>query len=235
MQVIEHILTLKEEEKLMALGLLWAWRDARNKVNAGEQLKPVNDIVYKARSVADVGDVVPTVKLPGLGGSRQRWKPPPEGTWKINIDGAFWEQEKKGAWGFVVRDELGHATMAGAGSLETVCDAQTAESHACLAALQAAADQGLQNVILETDSQILVKALQSDMYDRARGGMLFREAKFTMAINFNSVVVVHAPRSYNRVAHESCTTSTLNYWALRVQWNGASGFLIFIRQWRSPD
>ena len=40
------------------------------------------------------------------------------------------------------------------------------------------------------------------MYDRARGGMLFREAKFTMAINFNSVVVVHAPRSYNRVAHE---------------------------------
>ena len=151
MQVIEHILTLKEEEKLMALGLLWAWWDARNKVNAGEQLKPVNDIVYKARSVADVGDVVPTVKLPGLGGSRQRWKPPPQGTWKINIDGAFWEQEKKGAWGFVVRDELGHATMAGAGSLETVCDAQTAESHACLAALQAAADQGLQNVILQTD------------------------------------------------------------------------------------
>ena len=101
-----------------------------------------------------------------------------------------------------MRDELGHAAMAGAGSLETVCDAQTAESHACLAALQAAADQGLQNVILETDSQILVKALQSDMYGRARGGMLFREAKFTMAINFNSVVVVHAPRSYNRVAHE---------------------------------
>ena len=101
-----------------------------------------------------------------------------------------------------MRDELGHATMAGAGSLETVCDAQTAESHACLAALQAAADQGLQNVILETDSQILVKALQSDMYDRARGGMLFREAKFTMAINFNSVVVVHAPRSCHCVAHE---------------------------------
>jgi len=73
MQVIEHMLTLKEEEKLMALGLLWAWWDARNKVNAGEQLKPVNDIVYKARSVADVGDVVPTVKLPGLGGSRQRY------------------------------------------------------------------------------------------------------------------------------------------------------------------
>ena len=45
-------------------------------------------------------------------------------------------------------------------------------------------------------------ALQSDMYDRARGGMLFREAKFIMAINFNSVAVVHAPRSCHCVAHE---------------------------------
>ena len=40
------------------------------------------------------------------------------------------------------------------------------------------------------------------MYGRARGGMLFREAKFIMAINFNSVAVVHAPRSCHCVAHE---------------------------------
>ncbi|RLN35527.1 hypothetical protein C2845_PM03G26260 [Panicum miliaceum] len=109
---------------------------------------------------------------------------------------------RKGAWGFVVRATLGTAALAGAGSLEAICDALTAEVYACLAALQAAADQGLQNVILETDSQILAKALQSDDYDRARSGMLFREAKYIMAMNFNSVVVVHAPRSCNSVAHE---------------------------------
>ena len=60
--------------------------------------------------------------------------------------------------------------MAGAGSLETVCDVLRSRM-LVLAALHAAADQGLQDVILETDSQILVKALQSDMYDRARRGI----------------------------------------------------------------
>ena len=44
--------------------------------------------------------------------------------------------------------------------------------------------------MLETDSLTLVKALQSEAYDRARGGMLFREANYIMAISF-------APRSCN--------------------------------------
>lgn len=55
-----------------------------------------------------------------------------------------------------------------------------------LALLQAAADHGMQNIIVETDSQILVKALQTDELDR---GVLFREAKFTIATMFSSVTV----------------------------------------------
>jgi ribonuclease HI len=133
--------------------------------------------------------------------NQQRWQKPPEGSWKINVDGAFWDREKKGAWGFVVRDDQGNAVLAGAGSLMSISDALIAETHACIAALQAAADHGLQNIVLESDSLILVRALQSDLYDRARGGMLFREAKYIMAMNFNTVIAVHTPRSCNVVAH----------------------------------
>jgi len=199
--VSEHILALKEEEKLLVIGLLWSWWDARNKVNAGEQLKSVNDIVYRARSVmtqiAETGKVSRPMEVV----NQQRWQKPPEGSWKINVDGAFWDREKKGAWGFVVRDDQGNAVLAGAGSLMSISDALIAETHACIAALQAAADHGLQNIVLESDSLILVRALQSDLYDRARGGMLFREAKYIMAMNFNTVIAVHTPRSCNVVAH----------------------------------
>jgi hypothetical protein len=38
-QVAEYILNLKEEVRLLAIGLIWAWWDARNKVNVGEHLK----------------------------------------------------------------------------------------------------------------------------------------------------------------------------------------------------
>ena len=52
-----------------------------------------------------------------------------------------------------------------------VSDALCAEAHACIEALMVAANQGMQHVMVETDSQILVKALQTDEFDRAQGGV----------------------------------------------------------------
>ena len=65
-----------------------------------------------------------------------------------------------------------------------------------------AANQGMQHVMVETDSQTLVKALQTDEFDRAQGGVLFREAKFLMATMFSSASVAHVHRSCNSVGHE---------------------------------
>jgi ribonuclease HI len=83
-----------------------------------------------------------------------------------------------------------------------VTEALCAEAHACVAGLQAASDWGLQHIILETDSQVLVKALKTEDYDRAPGEVLFREAKFLMSTVFASSSVIYASRLCNSVAHE---------------------------------
>ena len=70
-----------------------------------------------------------------------------------------------------------------------------------LAALQAAAAQGMQKIVLASNSQTLVKALQTTEHDLAPGGVLFREAKFMLATMFSSTSIVHAYRSCNSVAH----------------------------------
>ena len=133
----------------------------------------------------------------------QRWRPPPTDTWKINVDGAFWREELVGAWGFVIGDHLATGVLAGAGHLGSVSDALCAETHACIEALQAAAEWGMQHIILETDSTTLVKALQSSEYDLAPGGgVFFREAKFLLATMFSSWSVNFVNRSCNSVAHE---------------------------------
>jgi len=202
MQVAAHILLLSEEKKLLIVGFLWSWWDARNKVNAGDQRRNTEEIIYRARMVTQ--QLPDATNADGVQSARAcipRWAPPPPDIWKINVDAAFWAEELAGAWGFVVRDHQANAVLAGAGRLPVVSDVLSAESHACIEALLIAADRGMQRVIVETDSQTLVKALLSDEMDRASSGVFFREAKFIMATLFSSVEVLHTTRSCNSVAH----------------------------------
>lgn len=188
---------------LLTICLLWSWWNARNKTNAGEQRRPVADIIHSTKSMLimldDDGD---TSKKSDISSACGRWTAPQPGTWKTNVDGAFWEKERKGAWGFVARDEDDRTAIAGTGSLGVMMDALCAEAHACIAGLQPAAAQGMQNIVIESDSQTLVKALLTEEYDRAHGGVPFREAKFLMATMFGSAVAVFVPYSCNVVAHE---------------------------------
>ena len=88
----------------------------------------------------------------------QRWLAP-SGDWiKFNTDGAYFEASKHGGWGFVARDWQGAARGAGAGHITAVASAAQAEAVACVEALQTAADWGVAQVIIETDSSNLVRA-----------------------------------------------------------------------------
>ena len=84
-------------------------------------------------------------------------------------------------------------------------------NHACIAALQAAVVYGMQNIVVETESQTLVKALQMCEYDLALGGVLFRETKFILSTSFNSSSVIHGYRSSQKKIHgyRSCNMHPL--------------------------
>jgi hypothetical protein len=94
-EVSAYILTLGEKEKLLIIGFLWSWWNARNKANVGDQRKSTDDIIFRARQITfsdarDTGQAGPNEKLPV-------WDAPPEGVWKINVDGGFCAESKKGA------------------------------------------------------------------------------------------------------------------------------------------
>lgn len=83
-----------------------------------------------------------------------RWK-----THKINCDGAFVKETRKGGWGCVIKDHNGEFLEASAGRLEHVSSALQAEAAACKKGLELAARLGMQQVILETDAINLTTAL----------------------------------------------------------------------------
>ncbi|KAJ1288003.1 hypothetical protein BS78_02G054800 [Paspalum vaginatum] len=100
-QVVQCIQNMQEEQRLATIGLLWAWWDARNKVNAGEQLRRTSEVIFRARSIRvenmsmSSGDVASVSERPV-----HSWVPPGPDILKINTDGSFLGMEKAGAWGF---------------------------------------------------------------------------------------------------------------------------------------
>lgn len=67
--------------------------------------------------------------------------------------------------------------------------------------MQAANDWGMGHVQFESDSLNLVNALNSSDRDLAPEGIIFRDIKSFLRLNFISVEVRFAPRSCNKVAH----------------------------------
>lgn len=128
--------------------------------------------------------------------------PPSLDVLKINMDATFHDMDKKGAWGFVIRDSDGHGVLAGSGSLKWVSDALIAEGEACMMALKAAEEAGVSRVAIETDSTSLVKAITSPYYDQAPGGVLFKEIRVFLYLHFVSFSCSHVSRRCNGCAHE---------------------------------
>jgi hypothetical protein len=54
---------------------------------------------------------------------KHTWTVPSEDELKLNIDGSFCPVNRKGGWGFILRNTNGEAVGAGAGALQYVYDA----------------------------------------------------------------------------------------------------------------
>lgn len=204
-RVVEVILKLKSEKRSLVICLLWAWWGNRNKANPGEKGVSVEEVNRRVVTFANCSYQLEKRAVQGGnkgGRAKEIWVPPPPDVLKINIDGAFREVGKTGAWGFVIRDCDGNGVLEGSGRLKWVHDALMAEGEACLAALTVAMDAGISHVVIEADSSNLVAAVNSDGFDQAVGGVLFKEIRLILSLHFVTLSFTHVSTSCNNCAHE---------------------------------
>lgn len=174
----------------------------RNKLNAGERVGHVEELEGNIRHWAYESLLLCTKhKGQPAASVLQVWKRLTGENLKINVDGAFNDQQKSGGWGFAVRDWYGEVMGSGAGRMQYVGTAVQAEATACMKALHAAVQWGMMNVQMETDCQISARALQGNEHDLAPEGTLFREIKIFARQNFNVCTFNFAPRGCNKLAH----------------------------------
>ncbi|KAK1630057.1 hypothetical protein QYE76_004372 [Lolium multiflorum] len=129
---------------------------------------------------------------------RTLWHPPDDGWTKINVDGAFSSGE--GASGAIARDHRGLFLAAKAIWYPNAANALTMEAHAIRDGVVLARDQKFQKVIIETDSLVLSKVLNSGNFKRSEiASILFDIVELSKGFCGFSVVFIR--RAGNVAAH----------------------------------
>jgi hypothetical protein len=133
---------------------------------------------------------------------RRKWEKPPNELLKVNVDGAFRETNKIGGWGYVICDEWGDMIQSGYGRVANAINPLHMELTACFEGVKASLSIGANNIILESNAQQAVWALQGDDFRLAVVGGVVHKVKDLLEGNFGSITIKYASRECNRVAHE---------------------------------
>ncbi|XP_035547319.1 uncharacterized protein LOC118348883 [Juglans regia] len=126
-----------------------------------------------------------------------QWQPPPQGSIKLNVDGAVFHAESKAKVGLIARDWEGKVLMAVSQKEEAVMEPLEIELLALLRGLQFSIPLGLQSLCIETDSLLLVKALPSN----ASYGNVITDIQ-ELKCRFLNCSINHINREANQAAHK---------------------------------
>uniref|UniRef100_A0A7N2KR13 RNase H type-1 domain-containing protein n=1 Tax=Quercus lobata TaxID=97700 RepID=A0A7N2KR13_QUELO len=132
---------------------------------------------------------------PGVG-----WAAPPPNTFKINVDGAAADDDRRSSVGVVIRECRGILVAARSVLLNASYDVETTEALAIEARILLAGELKLPQVIIESNSLIAVQAVNSGSCHGTMG--LVIHGALNLLNQFRSWKVLHLKRDYNKVAHE---------------------------------
>lgn len=147
-----------------------------------------------------------------------KWAPPTEEMVKINVDGSFIPGEEHASWGVVARDSEGAIVAARAGRQDNINDAFAAEVAAFSHAVAFAADLGILRAVFETDSQLLVEAMDFRRDDSSACAAVVEDTKFQLKMWFSKHAITVCRRSANAVAHELANIGRLYPMHQAVEW-----------------
>jgi ribonuclease HI len=198
--VTDLILSLPLEKRSTVIILLWNWWTARNKANAGEKLLSADEVCSKVRK--HLAEFCPKEEhVQEAQAVEDKWELPDANFIKVNVDAAFCQESRLGAWGFIARGNDGSFIAAGTGTMNHLSSALHAEASAFVAAIESMSNLGSFRVIFESDSLSLVNALKTGDADLSDIGVLFREARSLCVLAFDAFEFRFCRRSCNKVAH----------------------------------
>jgi hypothetical protein len=139
LEATSYILAQQGEFRTRAVVLLWCWWSAKNRANQGGRFGTIaeihNNILYHMTEMGKLGAKV-IIHKNAARNMHCPWSPPMENVYKINCDGAFVKETRKGGWGCVIRNHDSEFLVGSAGHLGHISSALQAEAFACMKGLR---------------------------------------------------------------------------------------------------
>jgi len=106
-----------------------------------------------------------------------KWTPPLDGWLMVNVDASIFKNPPRAGVGIVIRDHVGDFKMAFCKVIHTVDDPELAEALAVRCGVLFAKEHNLQQVIVVSDCQNIIKKINSPLQDRSHVGDIVRDVK----------------------------------------------------------
>lgn len=131
--------------------------------------------------------------------TNNKWKPPPQGFIKINTDAAVLRGRDVGVGG-VARNENGNVLWCFSERVSGFMDVDSAEAFAMLRGIQIATNRETPKIIMESDSQTLVKALCNPGLNLSLFGTVIEDI-LSSSPSFEDISFEWIRRTGNSMAH----------------------------------
>ena len=109
--------------------------------------------------------------------NRKKWEPPKLGFLKCNFDATIAKKNQWIGFGYIIHNEKGELIRAKNGHKTRSNNVLEAEAISCREALLWIKDKGLANIIFESDSQLLVRAINTPVFYSSTVGLIFTTRK----------------------------------------------------------
>ena len=157
-EIFNHALEEDKDPSLLAY-TAWALWNRRNKCWTNEPQYPLNQIRQFARDRRKEFQTAQSTFLKQMHRKHTRWKPPDFGQFKVNYDGAVFREQGRAGIGVVIHNSDGAVLASLSQQIPLPTTVAQVEALAVQRAAEFALEIGIDQVIIEGDSELIYKDL----------------------------------------------------------------------------
>ena len=211
---VKEIFRYAFEENILAF-TSWSMWNRRNQLRFKESACPLNQILPLAKERKREFQCLQPTTLKMQHRKHTTWKPPNKDCYKVNYDGAIFEQQGKVGLGVVIRNSNGEVMASMSQLVQLPTTVSQVEAMATRKATEFALEIGFDKIILEGNSEIVYKDLMNNGSSLALHGHLIQDVKVLVPL-FSSVCFSHVSRTGNQATHSlarrAILSKKLNVW-----------------------